>query len=66
MTYKTDRRKEERRLEREFVEFPFKDANGVEVKCDRRKDSDRRSKMIVTSEVISDARFAEYFKSSSD
>ena len=65
MTYKADRGDKERRLEREFVEFPFKDSNGVEVKCDRRKDDDRRSKMIVTSEVISDTQFHEYFKPSS-
>lgn len=62
MTYKADRRDKERRLEREFVEFPFKDANGVEVLCDRRKDDDRRSKIIVTSEYISDIQFTEYFE----
>jgi len=66
MTYKADRREEERRLEREFVEFPFKDSKGADVKCDRRKDDDRRSKMIITSEVISDAEFTEYFQSSKD
>lgn len=66
MTYKADRREEERRLEREYVEFPFKDSNGVDVKCDRRRDDDRRCKMIITSEVISDAEFSEYFEASKD
>ncbi len=61
MTYKADRRDNERRREKEFVEFPFKDSNGVEVLCDRRKKDDRRSKMIVTSENISDTQFNEYF-----
>ncbi|MDW3094811.1 MAG: hypothetical protein R8G33_03975 [Gammaproteobacteria bacterium] len=62
MTYKADRRHKERRLEREFVEFPLKNDDGEKVLCDRRKNVDRRSKIIVTSEFISDAQFAEYFK----
>ncbi len=66
MTYKADRREEERRREREFVEFPFTDANGVEVKCDRRKADDRRSKIIITSELISDTQFMEYFESNNE
>jgi hypothetical protein len=37
MTYKADRRDKERRLEREFVEFPFKDANGSGIVCDPKK-----------------------------
>jgi hypothetical protein len=61
MTYKADRRDNDRRREKEFVEFPFLDANGVEIKCDRRKKEDRRSKMIITSESISDTEFNEYF-----
>ncbi len=61
MTYKADRRDKERRLEREVVEFPFKDTNGVEIVCDRRKADDRRSKIVVTSEYISDIQFTEYF-----
>ena len=61
MTYKADRRDNERRREMEFVEFPFKDSNGVEVLCDRRVKEDRRSKMVVTSECISDTQFNEYF-----
>lgn len=62
MTYKADRREQERRLHREFVEFPFTDSNGVEVKCDRRKQDDRRSKITITSEFISEAEFKEYFE----
>jgi len=61
MTYKADRRDNERRREKEFVEFPLKDDKDVVVKCDRRKKDDRRSKMIVTSEYISDTQFNEYF-----
>jgi len=61
MTYKADRRDNERRREKEFVEFPLKDDKGLVVECDRRKKDDRRSKMIVTSEYISDTQFNEYF-----
>lgn len=61
MTYKADRRGSERRREKEFVEFPLEDDKGVVVQCDRRKKDDRRSKMIVTSEYISDTQFNEYF-----
>ncbi len=66
MTYKVDRRHKERRLEREFVEFPFKDSTGIEVYCDRRVKEDRRSKITVTPEYISHAQFAEYFESNGD
>ncbi len=61
MTYKADRRETDRRREREFVEFPFTDASGIEIHCDRRKKDDRRSKIIITSEIISEAQFREYF-----
>ena len=61
MTYKADRRNKDRRREREFVEFPFKDAQGLEVKFDRRVKEDRRSKMVITSEYISETEFNEYF-----
>ena len=61
MIYKADRRDKERRREREFVEFPFVDTSGYLVECDRRMKDDRRSKMIVTAECISDTQFNEYF-----
>ena len=62
MAYKADRRDDERRREREHVEFPFKDKDGNFVKCDRRKNVDRRTKILVTPESISEAEFDEYFK----
>lgn len=62
MTYKSDRRDQERRLEREHVEFPFKDKEGKLVTSDRRKNTDRRTKILVTQETISDEEFSEYYK----
>ena len=62
MTYKSDRRDNERRRVKEHVEFPFKDNGGKLVTCDRRKKADRRTKVLVTSETISDAEFDEYYK----
>lgn len=47
----------------EYVEFPLVDSSGVRVRCDRRVNEDRRSKMIVISEFISDTQFSEYFES---
>ena len=63
MTYKSDRREgENRQREREHLEFPFKDKDGKLVKCDRRKNPDRRVKILVTPEVISEEEFNEYYK----
>ncbi len=62
MTYKPDKRGKESRFEREFVEFPLKDADGVLVSCDRRVSIDRHSKILVTPEFITDAQFREYFE----
>ena len=66
MTYKADRRDKERRLEREFVEFPLKTEDGAEILCDRRKNVDRRTKIVVTPEYISDDQFNEYFERNND
>lgn len=62
MTYKSDRRDKERRREIEHLEFPFKDKDGKLVTCDRRKNTDRRTKILVTEEIISEEEFAEYYK----
>ena len=62
MTYKSDRRDDERRREREHLEFPFKDKDGKLVTCDRRKNADRRTKIIVAQETISEEEFDEYYK----
>jgi hypothetical protein len=62
MAYKSDRREGEKRREREHIEFPFKDKDGKLVKCDRRNNPDRRIKILVTSEVISEKEFNEYYK----
>ena len=61
MGFKPDRRgKEERRRDREYVEFPFKDKKGNLVECDRRSD-DRRTGILVTQASMSDIEFAELF-----
>lgn len=61
MTYKPDRRDQERRFIREHVEFPFKDKDGKLVASDRRKNTDRRTKILVTQEIISEAEFDEFY-----
>ena len=63
MSTERDRRKyKERRKDRAYVEFPFKDKNGDVVKCDRRKNDDRRTGILVTQASISEKEFTEYFK----
>lgn len=62
MSTKRDRREyKERRRERDYVEFPFKDKKGNTIRCNRREKEDRRTGILVTQSTISEIEFAEYF-----